>query len=402
VTRAHSAGHGERGEAGHSEVGRGGAGRGGAGHGGAGRGERAELRYGWTTGACATAATTAAYTALLTGEFPDPVTITLPRGQTPAFALAREQLVPGREASASVVKDAGDDPDVTHGAVVVATVRHAPTGSGVLFRAGEGVGTVTKPGLPLAVGEPAINPVPRRMMRDAVRATAEAHGGSTDVEVEIGVENGAEIARRTWNPRLGILGGLSILGTTGIVVPYSCSAWIDSIRRGVDVARAVGHRHVAACTGSTSEQVAVSIFGLPDDALLDMGDFAGAVLKYLRRHPLPRLSVVGGIGKLSKLAAGHLDLHSGRSQVDLAGLAALARAAGADTALAERIVDANTALGALRVCQEVGIPLGDLVAQGARATALEVLRGAPVAVDTLVIDRSGVVVGRAGGRAASA
>ncbi|SQD96660.1 MULTISPECIES: cobalt-precorrin-5B (C(1))-methyltransferase [unclassified Parafrankia] len=374
--------------------------------------DRGTLRYGWTTGACATAAATAAYTALLTGEFPDPVTITLPGGARPAFALAREWLGPD-SATAAVIKDAGDDPDVTHGAVVTASIRRGSPGTGVVFRAGVGVGTVTRPGLPLAVGEPAINPVPRRMMRAAVAEVAAAHGdgpahtaGTTarastaavvDVEIEIGVDGGAELATRTWNPRLGILGGLSILGTTGIVVPYSCSAWIDSIRRGIDVARAAGHRHVAACTGSTSEQVARDRYGLPDEALLDMGDFAGAVLKYLRRHPIPRLTVVGGVGKLAKLAAGHLDLHSGRSQVDLAGLAALARSAGAGADLQAAILGANTALGALRICADAGIALGDLIAAGARRTACEVLREAPVTVDALVIDRVGVVVGYSDG-----
>jgi len=212
------------------------------------------LRYGWTTGACATAATTAAYTALLTGQFPDPVTIDLPGGKHPAFALAREQLDDGA-ASAGIVKDAGDDPDVTHGALVSATVDLAAPGSGVTFRAGPGVGTVTKPGLPLAVGEPAINPMPRRFITEHVAAVAARHGSTGDVVVTVAVENGEELARRTWNPRLGILGGLSILGTTGVVVPYSCSSWIDSIRRGIDVARAAGHRHVAGCTGSTSERV---------------------------------------------------------------------------------------------------------------------------------------------------
>ncbi|OHV20331.1 cobalt-precorrin-5B (C(1))-methyltransferase [Parafrankia soli] len=357
--------------------------------------DRGTLRYGWTTGACATAAATAAYTALLTGEFPDPVTITLPGGARPAFALAREWLGPD-SATAAVIKDAGDDPDVTHGAVVTASVRRGAPGTGVVFRAGAGVGTVTRPGLPLAVGEPAINPVPRRMMRAAVAEVAAAHGGG-DVEIAIGVDGGAELATRTWNPRLGILGGLSILGTTGIVVPYSCSAWIDSIRRGIDVARAAGHRHVAACTGSTSEQVARDRYGIPDDALLDMGDFAGAVLKYLRRHPIPRLTVVGGVGKLAKLAAGHLDLHSGRSRVDLAGLAALARSGGAGEDLQAAILGANTALGALRVCDDAGIALGDLIAADARRTACEVLREASVTVDVLVIDRAGTVVGHSDG-----
>ncbi|WP_329109848.1 cobalt-precorrin-5B (C(1))-methyltransferase [Micromonospora sp. NBC_01699] len=352
-----------------------------------------QLRYGWTTGACATAATTAAYTALLTGSFPDPVEITLPKGQRPVFALAREELGDGL-ALAGVVKDAGDDPDVTHGALVYATVRPAPAGAGVVFRAGPGVGTVTKPGLPLPVGEPAINPVPRDMMRRAVAQVADRHGGTGDVYVEISVEHGEELARHTWNPRLGILGGLSILGTTGIVVPYSCSAWIDSIRRGIDVARAAGHQHVAACTGSTSERVATELYGLPDDALLDMGDFAGAVLKYLRRHPIPRLTVAGGIGKLTKLANGHLDLHSGRSQVDFRALAELVAGAGGGADLIEGVRGANTALDALRQCQAAGLPLGDLVAVGARNTAAEVLRGSPVKVDVLVIDRAGTIVGQ--------
>ncbi|MEV8635422.1 cobalt-precorrin-5B (C(1))-methyltransferase [Streptosporangium sp. NPDC051023] len=353
------------------------------------------LRHGWTTGACATAATTAAYTALLTGAFPDPVEITLPRGQRPAFALATEELG-GGAATAAVVKDAGDDPDVTHGALISSTVRHGAPGSGVVFVAGPGVGTVTKPGLPLEVGEPAINPVPRRMMSEHVAEVAARHGGTGDVIVEISVERGEELARKTWNPRLGILGGLSILGTTGIVVPYSCSAWIDSIRRGIDVARAAGREHVAGCTGSTSERVAAELYGLPEDALLDMGDFAGAVLKYLRRHPVPRLTVAGGIGKLSKLADGHLDLHSGRSQVNPEMLAGMVRSAGGDEALAGRVLAANTALHALRLCQEAGLPLGDLVAERARAAAAGVLREAPVAVDVVVIDRAGVIVGRAG------
>jgi cobalt-precorrin-5B (C1)-methyltransferase len=349
------------------------------------------LRYGWTTGACATAATTAAYTALRTGSFPDPVTITLPKGQQPAFALAREQLGPGW-ASAAVIKDAGDDPDVTHGAVIAARVSAGPPASGVVFRAGDGVGTITKPGLPLAVGEPAINPVPRQMMRSAV--TALNDGVEPDLIVELSVENGAELARATWNPRLGILGGLSILGTTGIVVPYSCAAWIDSIRRGIDVARAIGHQHVAAATGSTSEATVARLYDLPDDALLDMGDFAGAVLKYLRQHPIPRLSIAGGVGKLAKLADGKLDLHSGRSQVDFDFLAGLIGGA-ADTAVIEAVRGANSALDALQICQRADVGLGDLIAAGAARTARSVLGDAPVAVDIVVIDRAGTIVGSA-------
>ncbi|MFR9754904.1 cobalt-precorrin-5B (C(1))-methyltransferase [Streptomyces sp. TR06-5] len=352
------------------------------------------LRPGWTTGACATAAATAAYTAVLTGDFPDPVTVGLPKGHTPSFALAVEEVRADGTATAGVVKDAGDDPDVTHGALVRATARRLPPGSGVTFRAGPGVGTVTRPGLPLEVGEPAVNPVPRQLMRDHVARVAAEHGGSGDVELTLSVDHGEEIARSTWNPRLGILGGLSILGTTGVVVPYSCSAWIDSIRRGVDVARAAGRTHVAGCTGSTSERTVVAAYGLPDDALLDMGDFAGAVLKYVRRHPVDRLTLCGGFAKLSKLAAGHLDLHSKRSQVDKGFLAELALQGGADDALAAEVAAANTGLAALQSCTARGVPLGDLVALTARDRALGVLRGAPVAVDVVCIDRAGEIVGR--------
>src|ERR1700687_2467243 len=241
------------------------------------------LRRGWTTGACATAATKAAYTALLTGEFLDPVEVILPRGERTAFALA----VSSREedaATAGVIKDAGDDPDVTHGALVVATVRPGAPGAGVTFRAGEGVGTVTRPGLPVPPGEPAINPVPRQMMRDAIAEVAGATGRAGDAEIEVAIPGGAALAAKTLNGRLGIVGGLSILGTTGIVVPYSCSAWIHSIQRGIDVARAAGFEHIAAATGTTSERAVQRLYDLPEAALIDMGDFAGGTLKYLRRH----------------------------------------------------------------------------------------------------------------------
>lgn len=354
------------------------------------------LRRGWTTGACATAAAKAAWTALLTGDFPDPVTITLPRGQRPAFALARHALSPDR-ATAGVIKDAGDDPDVTHGALVLATVRRGRPGSGLTFAAGEGVGTVTLPGLPLPVGEPAINPAPREMMRVALAEVTAATGIAADAAIEIAIPGGAEIARRTWNPRLGILGGLSVLGTTGIVVPFSCSAWIHSIHRGIDVARAAGLPQVAGATGSTSERTVQALYGLPDMALLDMGDFAGGLLKYLRRHPLPRLTLAGGFAKLCKLGQGFLDLHSGRSQVDFAWLAGHLEALGAEPNLIAATRTANTAKQVLDLASAAGLPLGDAVARAARGTALEVLGGAPVAVEVLVVDRQGRPAGRAPG-----
>lgn len=352
------------------------------------------LRAGWTTGACATAGACAAFEALATGAFPDPVTVILPAGHTPAFALTREALGEGW-AMAAITKDSGDDPDVTHEAVVEVQVRPGPLGSGISFRAGPGVGTVTLPGLPLAVGEPAINPSPRRMISENLSSTAARLGVAVgDVEIEIGINRGADIARHTLNPRLGIIGGLSVLGTTGVVVPYSCSAWIDSIRSGIDVARAAGQGHVAACTGSTSERVVKELHGLPEVALIDMGDFAGAVLKRLRRHPVARLTLCGGFAKLSKLAAGHLDLHSGRSRVNPEQLAQLAEAAGGPSELGVLIRASGTALGALQAAADVGFPLGDVVAGAARDVALGILQAAPVVVDVVCIDRAGGIVGR--------
>lgn len=340
------------------------------------------LRSGFTTGACATAATKAAYGFLLTGAWEDPTTITLPRGQTPAFTLKARDAGEGW-ASAAIVKDAGDDPDVTHGALIRATVRIGAPGGGVSFLAGEGVGTVTKPGLPVSVGEPAINPVPRSMMREVIEALARAHGAPGDVAIEISVPGGAALAEKTWNPRLGIRGGLSILGTTGIVRPFSCAAWIASIHRGVDVARAAGEAHVCGATGATSERAAQAALGLPDHAMLDMGDFAGGLLKYLAKNPIERLTVAGGFGKLTKLAQGATDLHSGRSQVDFAALAALAED--------PRVAKANSALEAL---ETAGPRLAERVAIGARRTALDVLKGAPVSVDVMVVSRAGEILAR--------
>jgi cobalt-precorrin-5B (C1)-methyltransferase len=350
------------------------------------------LRRGWTTGACATAAAKAAYRALLTGAFPDPVEIILPKGERPSFALALEERGEGF-ARAGIVKDAGDDPDVTHGALVMSCVRLAGPGSGVSFRAGEGVGTVTLPGLPLAPGEPAINPKPREMMRAAIAEVAAEEGAPGDVEIEVSIRDGAALAQKTWNPRLGIVGGLSVLGTTGVVVPYSCSAWIHSIHRGVDVARAAGYLHVGAAVGATSEAALQRLYGLPETALIDMGDFVGGLLKYLRAHPVPRLTIAGGFAKISKLAAGRLDLHSGRSQVDVGFLAALAAERGANEELIARIGAAPTGLAALRLGREIG--LADAVAAQARMTAIEALHGSEVSIEVLAVDREGAVVGRA-------
>ena len=353
------------------------------------------MRRGWTTGTCAAAAAKAAFAALMTGEFPDPVEVTLPRGERPSFALALTRKDEG-SATAGVIKDAGDDPDVTHGALVLADgARRQRLAPASTFRAGEGVGTVTRAGLPIPPGEPAINPVPRRMISDAIAEVAAAAGRAADAEVEIAIPGGEALAAKTLNGRLGIVGGLSILGTTGIVVPYSCSAWIHSIHRGIDVARAAGLTHIAGATGSSSEAAAQKLYDLPEVALIDMGDFVGGMLKYLRTHPLPRVTIAGGVAKITKLAQGLTDLHSKRGVVDRALLAALAQAAGGSARLGERIVTANTAAEVFALAQAEGIALGDAVAHAAQQTAERVVAGRDIAIEIVLFDREGALVGRA-------
>lgn len=339
-----------------------------------------ELRRGWTTGACATAATRAALMGLWGEGRPDRVRITLPKGERPSFDIAHWQEGPDW-VEAGVIKDAGDDPDVTHGALIVARV--APSLGGVTFLAGEGVGHVTKPGLPIPPGEPAINPVPRQMMTQTVDEMSKRLSQPPDIAIEISVPGGAGIAEKTWNPRLGIKGGLSILGTTGIVRPFSCAAWIASIHRGIDVARAEGLAHVAGCTGATSEKTVQALYGLPDHAMLDMGDFVGGMLKYLARHPIPKLTIGGGIGKLTKLAQGARDLHSGRSQVDFDALADV---------MGEPVVkQMNTAL---EVFENMGEKHSEWVARNALTHVRQMVP--EIDVDIIVMNRQGDIIAQAG------
>lgn len=348
-----------------------------------------KLRTGWTTGACATAAAKAAVQGLFTGAVPNRVTITLPRGQTPTFQI-EESAIGECWASAIVRKDAGDDPDVTDKALIEARVAIAPKTAGITFKAGEGVGIVTKPGLPIPPGEPAINPVPRQMISDAVAEVAADNGEGPDFTITVSVQGGADLAKKTWNPRLGIVGGISILGTTGIVRPFSCAAWIASIHRGIDVARAGNLPHVLGATGSTSEATAQSLLNLPEIACLDMGDFAGGLLKYLGKHPVPRVTIAGGFAKMTKLAQGALDLHSARSQVDFDHLSEVAAQTGADPA---QIKVANTAAEALSIA---GPELAKVIAKDALKTVAKTLRDAPVIPDVMIVDRDGTLLVREG------
>ncbi|AIR89310.1 cobalt-precorrin-5B (C(1))-methyltransferase [Pseudomonas cremoricolorata] len=357
------------------------------------REQPAPLRSGLTTGSCATATSLAAARLLLTGRSADAVHITLPKGKVVQMRLEFCRTTE-LGAEAGTLKDAGDDPDVTHGALLYSQVRLLDT-PGVRFVAGIGVGTVTRPGLVLAVGEPAINPVPRRMISEHLQQLAGEHGFSGGFEVTVNVRDGAQLALKTMNPRLGILGGLSILGTSGIVRPFSCAAYIASIQQGIDVAQSNGYTHIAACTGNASEDCMRRVYAMPDIALIEMGDFVGAVLKHLRRVPMARLSLCGGFGKISKLAAGHMDLHSRHSSIDLPQLAAWAADLGADAALQQAIIAANTSQQALALAHAEGVRLGDAVCAHALAFARSVVP-AQVQVEVFAIDRQGGIVGTAG------
>lgn len=362
----------------------------------------APLRSGYTTGACATATSLAAARLLLSGNSADAVEIVLPKGQRVSMQLEFCRAT-AEGAEAGTIKDAGDDPDVTHGALIFARVVLSAQPS-VRFFAGPGVGTVTLPGLTLAVGEPAINPVPRQMMATHLAQLAEQYSYNGGFDVTIGVENGALLALKTMNGRLGIVGGLSILGTTGIVRPFSCSAYIASIQQGIDVARANGFTHIAACTGNASEDTMRARYQLADTALIEMGDFAGAVLKHLRAQkqlaPLAKLSICGGFGKISKLAAGNMDLHSRNSSIDLPQLANWAAELGADASLQQAMRDANTSQQALLLASAAGLALGDRVCGRALDFARSIVPAA-IALEVFAIDRQGNIVGSASDAAAN-
>ena len=272
---------------------------------------------------------------------------------------------------------------------------------GIRFHAGEGVGTVTRPGLALAVGEPAINPGPRAMIEAVIEGLTKKYGHGQgggqggSVAVTIAIPGGEKLAEKTLNGRLGIEGGLSILGTTGIVIPYSCSSWIHSIHRGVDVARASGHGHLAAATGRTSEAAVQKVLGLPDVALIDMGDFAGGLLKYLRKNPVEKLTLAGGPGKIAKLAQGAMDLHSSKSRVHMGALADMLSSLGAEPRTVEAVKHAATAGEALAAAGARGLALGDTIARQAREVALATLAG-DTEVEVMIFDRQGTLIGHGG------
>ena len=308
--------------------------------------KRKPLRSGYTTGACAAAAAKAAVMALLQRERPEAVEIPFPDGSRHRFALCRYGGTAAGEAMASVVKDAGDDPDVTNGAEIGAEVRWLASGleERIVLRNGSGVGLVTKPGLAVEVGQPAINPVPRQMIRAAVAEVLdEASRGEASLEVQIFVRDGEKLAEKTLNRRLGVIGGLSILGTTGIVRPVSAKAWTDTIEASMQVARAAGLTEVILATGRTSEAVAQKRLRLPEEAQVMMGDYLLYALEAAHRHAFTRIHFAGMWAKLIKAALAVPQTHVRNGALETRQAAGLLAELGLDPAGAAGLRQANTA-----------------------------------------------------------
>ncbi|MDA8445111.1 cobalt-precorrin-5B (C(1))-methyltransferase [Paracidovorax valerianellae] len=317
---------------------------------------RRGTRTGFTTGACSAAAARAAVLGLLQGSVPDAVDCLLPNGDLVRFAV-QDGRCDGGSSHAMVIKDAGDDPDCTDKAHLTADVRLLPGQAGAfVLQGGFGVGTVTMAGLGLAVGGPAINPVPRSNIEDNVRAVGEpllAHAG---LEVTISVPQGVEMAKKTLNARLGILGGISILGTTGIVKPYSTSAYRASVVQGVQVAATLGHGVVVLTTGGRTEQFAMKERpGLPAACFVQMGDFLRYALDEAVAQGLREVVIGGMVGKLTKIAQGETITHANRAEVDTQLLAELAAGVGAPPEVCAEIAAAETARFGAERMQALGL-----------------------------------------------
>jgi len=350
------------------------------------------MRTGFTTGACATAAATAATLALLSGEQRSFVDITLPIGQQVRFLLHRCELRDG-EARCAVIKDAGDDPDVTHGAEISATVTWGSR-PGIELCGGDGVGTVTRPGLGLDVGGPAINPVPRKMILEHVSAAAGDAIAERGLIVTVSIPNGRELAKKTLNGRLGIVDGLSVLGTTGIVRPYSTAAWRASVGQSIDVAAANGITEVLMSTGGRSERYGQALTGLTDMALIEMGEFTGYALRRAVQRGMRTVHVCGMIGKYAKIAHGHFMTHVAGNQVDPHFIAEIAAEAGAPPALVAHIRLANTARHTQELAIEHRFPqLFAAVCQRVCDRCWDHVAGA-LTLDVVMFDFDGLVLGR--------
>ena len=309
-------------------------------------GKKKSLRTGYTTGTCATAATKAALSTLVNGEKLARVNVSLPKDKHIVMDITWIRYENEKSVTAAVIKDAGDDPDVTNGAEIWSTVSLVDTSNKIIIDGGKGVGRVTKPGLGLEIGKAAINPTPLKMISRAIdEILGQQQKNRYGLSILISVPKGEEIAKKTDNPRLGIIGGISILGTTGIVIPYSTASFAASIRQSIDVSKAMGSDSVILTTGGRSEDFAREIFGnsIADHAYIQIGDFIGFSIKQCAIKKIKKAYVIGFIGKLTKMAMGIKQTHVKGSHVDMNFLAELAIRCGASNELVKKIKVANTA-----------------------------------------------------------
>jgi len=314
-------------------------------------GSQEKLRTGFTTGSCATAASKAALLAIKSRQKVGSVDIKIPRGDRIDIRIESCDLGESR-ARCSVIKDGGDDPDVTHGAEITVDLELTGNRGRIEIDGGEGVGIVTKPGLGLEIGEAAINPVPKKMITENLGEAGKDVLERNGIRVVISVPSGKELAPKTDNPRLGIVGGISILGTSGIVIPFSTASYAASIRQNLDVAVAAGDKTVVLTTGGRSEEFSKKIVGGEEHCFVQMGDFSGYTIQQCAKKGIERAYVVGFIGKMAKMAAGVKQTHVKGSKVDMGFLADLAAQCGADQSVSRQILEANTARHVSEIVKE--------------------------------------------------
>jgi len=310
-----------------------------------------QLRTGFTTGTCATAASKAALLSLMNQEKTESVSVLLPKGSSIEIKI-KSCNFSENEARCCVIKDGGDDPDVTHGAEIFVNLSLTESKNQIEIEGGEGIGIVTKPGLGLELDKAAINPTPKKMIKDNILEIGEAVLKKNGIKVIISVPKGKELAPKTDNPRLGIVGGISILGTSGIVIPFSTASYAASIRQNLDVAIAMGNKKVVLTTGGRSEDYAKKIVELPDHCFVQMGDFSGYTIQQCAKKGIEKAFVVGFIGKLAKMATGIKQTHVKGSKVNMNFLAELAKKANASNDVIQKIQHANTARHVLEIIKE--------------------------------------------------
>jgi cobalt-precorrin-5B (C1)-methyltransferase len=353
---------------------------------------RGALRTGYTTGTTAAAATKGALYALIDRPVEE-VTVSLPKGRTATLKIAWTKI-DGGKVTCAAIKDGGDDPDATHGAEICSTVSFNKNAGQISIDGGKGVGRVTKPGLGLEMGKAAINPTPMKMLEQSVREVAGDQLKKQGVDVVISVPKGEEIAKKTDNPRLGIMGGISILGTTGIVLPYSTASFAASIRQSLDVAIAMGADTAVLTTGGRSEDFAKGLFKLPDHCFVQMGDFAGYSIKQCANKKLRKAIIAGFIGKLTKMAMGVKQTHVAGSHVDMEFMARLAAECKAPPNVVQEIRGANTARHVSEIIAKNNITgYFDLVCKKVHEQMNEHAKG-QLEIEVIMFEFDGKVIGR--------